>query len=178
MKHHHKHHQTPKRILWKSITLALITLLVIGIIIGININDKTNNSEASTTPETGELSAEITSFDFGRISMTDGTVNREINIKNTGVFPAIATKLSTSCMCTVVELTYQKKTEGPFGMPGHGFVPSINTIIQPGDGATIKVTFDPTAHGPAGVGAITREVYLEQKDGKRLTIKFSAFVTP
>lgn len=126
----------------------------------------------------GTLIAKETQYDFGRISMAAGKVAKEFKIKNTGSGAVTATRLTTSCMCTTAELAYQGRSVGPFGMPGHGFVPGIKTVIAPGDEAIIKVVFDPAAHGPAGVGAIRREVYLEQEGGSRLTLSFSAFVTP
>ena len=42
----------------------------------------------------------------------------------------------------------------------------------------VEVVFDPTAHGPAGVGKIERVVTLENNSSSDLNIMFSAFVTP
>ena len=155
-----------------------IIIIVVVVLSAASAKQNKNTNSAATAGEAGELTAEELSFDFGKISMANGKVSREIKIKNNSDFEATVTRLSTSCMCTTAELSYQGKRDGPFGMPGHGFIPSIKTEIQSGDEATLKVVFDPAARGPAGVGTIKREIYLEQEGGKRLTINFSAFVTP
>lgn len=160
---------------WVIIGIAAIAVVAV---VAVGASQDKNANQTPIIQAASALTAEESSFDFGRISMANGKVSREIKIKNTNTVPVTATRLSTSCMCTTAELSYQGKREGPFGMPGHGFIPSIETTIQPGDEATIKVTFDPAAHGPAGVGAIKREVFLEQEGSKRLTLNFSAFVTP
>jgi len=160
---------------WVIIGIAAIAVVAV---VAIGASQDKNAYRTPIIQAASALTTEESSFDFGRISMAAGRVSREIKIKNTNDIPVTATRLSTSCMCTTAELTYQGKRDGPFGMPGHGFIPGIETVIQPGDEAIIKVTFDPSAHGPAGVGAIKRDVYLEQEGGKRLTVNFSAFVTP
>jgi hypothetical protein len=70
------------------------------------------------------------------------------------------------------------KQFGPVGMPGHGVIPSINQSINPSKEAVVEVTFDPAAHGPAGVGQVERKVILENNTGEALEIQFVAIVTP
>ena len=160
-----------------SIIIGLAAVVAVAVV-AVGAREDNNVNQTQTSQGASALVALEPAFDFGRISMTNGKVSREIKIKNTNDVPVTATRLSTSCMCTTAELTYQGKSAGPFGMPGHGLIPGIKTVIQPGDEAIIKVVFDPAAHGPAGVGAIKREVYLEQAGGQRLTLNFSVFVTP
>ena len=75
--------------------------------------------------------------------------------------------------------TSSGKELGPYGMPGHGgFAPAINQIVASGEEITVKVIFDPAAHGPAGVGLIERAVYVENNSGKPVEIQFKAVVTP
>jgi len=82
-------------------------------------------------------------------------------------------------MCTEAVFEDGKITKGPFGMPGHGLsIPAANVTMEPGSEAEIIVTFDPAAHGPAGVGKIIREIYLEEGAGQPLILRFSANVTP
>lgn len=189
MKHHHcheresKHHEQHqngqrKRISWKLITSAVIALGLVVTVIAVNVNEQKDSSATSLATERGELSVAEQLFDFGTVSMAAGKISREFTVTNASAFPATVKQLSTSCMCTSAELAYQGKTEGPFGMPGHGIIPKINTSIKPASEAIVKVTFDPAAHGPSGVGAIARDVYLDQEGGKRLTLKIKAFVTP
>ena len=124
------------------------------------------------------LIAPETSYDFGLVSMAKGTVEKIFKIKNTGSSPAVIEKISTSCMCTEASLIKSGREVGPFGMPGHGFIPKINESLAPGEEAEIKVVFDPAAHGPAGVGFIERIVYIEERDRLPLELKIRATVTP
>ena len=68
---------------------------------------------------------------------------------------------------------------GPFGMEGHGGpIPTINEELPANQEVQVEVMFDPAAHGPAGVGPITRNVILETSDGKKLVFEIKAKVTP
>lgn len=124
------------------------------------------------------LVAEEQSFDFGTISMAAGNVSHAFRFKNTGNEPVAVTKLYTSCMCTTASLLLGDDKIGPFGMPGHGYIPSINKIIAGGEEGEIEVVFDPRAHGPAGVGPVERMVYLEQKGRAPLEVGIKAVVAP
>jgi hypothetical protein len=81
-------------------------------------------------------------------------------------------------MCTSASLTTGDEKFGPFGMPGHGAIPSIKATVAVNQEAEIEVVFDPTAHGPAGVGKIQRVVILENNAGGPIELNFSAMVTP
>ena len=135
-------------------------------------------SQETANANVGTLVADEPSFDFGTISMAAGKVTRVVKVRNSGSNPVTVKKLYTSCMCTAVSMMKDGQTYGPFGMPGHGVVPSIDQTLNAGQEVEIAVTFDPAAHGPAGVGKISRVVYLDNNAGKPFEIKFSAFVTP
>lgn len=124
------------------------------------------------------LAAEVNQYDFGEVSMAKGNVSYDYKIKNSGAEPAVITKVYTSCMCTTAELIKGDLRKGPFGMPGHGAFPRINETINPGEEAVIRAVFDPATHGPAGVGFIERAIYIEQKGGEILEVRFAATVTP
>lgn len=121
---------------------------------------------------------ETDKYDFGSISMAAGKVKHEFKIKNTGTEAINLQKLYTSCMCTTATLTLAGKQVGPFGMPGHGVVPSINESLPPQEEGIVEIVFDPAAHGPAGVGRISRTVSLENNAGRPVQFYFSAMVTP
>ncbi|MBI2123832.1 MAG: DUF1573 domain-containing protein [Candidatus Wildermuthbacteria bacterium] len=126
----------------------------------------------------GVLNAKEQSFDFGSISMAAGKVTHRFAVKNTGADPVNISKMYTSCMCTTSILQKGGKKFGPYGMPGHGFVPKMNAVIDPGEEVSVDVTFDPAAHGPAGVGKIDRVVILENNAGENIELQISANVTP
>ena len=138
----------------------------------------TNSTQASKKPIADSLKIEETSFDFGTISMANGKVSHIFKVKNAGLEPVTMSKLYTSCMCTSASLMMGSEKFGPFGMPGHGAIPSIKAIIAPDQEAEVEVVFDPNAHGPAGVGKIQRVVTLENSVGGPVELNFSAMVTP
>ena len=147
---------------------------------------KDQEAAAVQQDSSGVLSVEEQSFDFGAISMAAGTVTHRFVVKNTGVDPVNISKMYTSCMCTVAALqkgdpstgSGQVKKFGPYGMLGHGFTPKMNAIVESGEEVSVDVTFDPAAHGPAGVGAISRAVILENNAGENVELQISANVKP
>lgn len=124
------------------------------------------------------LAAVESSFDFGSISMAAGKVQHGFTIKNSGPVNATITSLYTSCMCTSATIIKGDERLGPFGMQGHGFIPRIHLTLAPGEEAQVFATFDPAAHGPAGVGTIARTIYVEEDGSAPLELGISATVTP
>ena len=128
--------------------------------------------------EASSLTAAEPQYDFGAISMAKGEVSYSFKITKGGIEPVVIEKIFTSCMCTTAKLMVNGKSFGPFGMPGHGMIPSINQTIPAEGEAEVEVIFDPAAHGPAGVGPIERLVIVETDSGDPLELKISAQVTP
>ncbi|OGL90578.1 hypothetical protein A3J36_03630 [Candidatus Uhrbacteria bacterium RIFCSPLOWO2_02_FULL_54_37] len=157
-------------------TIAAVVVVTGGLLLLQRQDGRTPQTAGATA--VSALTALETFYDFGTISMAAGKVSYEFKLKNEGSDSAVVSKLYTSCMCTTVELTVGGRREGPFGMPGHGIVPSINVPIGAGEEAVLKVTFDPAAHGPAGVGPIQRQVTVEQKGRTPVVVGFRAMVTP
>lgn len=133
---------------------------------------------SSIRPLAEVFSASESFYDFGTISMAKGKVTRSFKVKNVSDKAINAEKLYTSCMCTTATFAQKGATVGPFGMPGHGFVPPLKKSIAPGEEIEIVVVFDPSAHGPAGVGRIERSVYLENNLTEPLILNIAATVTP
>ncbi|PIQ66937.1 MAG: hypothetical protein CO184_01940 [Candidatus Zambryskibacteria bacterium CG_4_9_14_3_um_filter_40_16] len=124
------------------------------------------------------LSAQEKSFDFGTISMTDGNVQKIFTVINNTDKDIKLDSLVTSCMCTTAFLEMSGERMGPFGMPGHGgLVPKVNEIIKAGESVDAVVVFDPTAHGPDGVGFVERYVYFVDSSGGALELQITANVT-
>ncbi len=127
----------------------------------------------------GKLTTSESSWDFGTVSMAKGIVTKKFNITNTDTVPATVTKLFSSCMCTQGALWVNGKKWGPYGMPGMGpAIPDIAAEIAPGQTAEVEITFDPAAHGPAGVGQIERQVTAQQNGQSPLNFNIRALVTP
>lgn len=81
-------------------------------------------------------------------------------------------------MCTEATLVESGERFGPFGMPGHGTIPEINRMVEPGRGVTVEAKFDPNAHGPAGIGRINRVISVLVGSRSVVELKFTAYVTP
>ena len=81
-------------------------------------------------------------------------------------------------MCTSAILRTASKNLGPFGMPGHGLVPSLGMIINPDEEFQVETIFNPAAHGPAGVGPIERSVIIESDGFAPTELSIKALVTP
>lgn len=162
-------------------SLAIVLLFVVGLVLLAGPGKKETANVADSADGGGLVSSitlEEKSFDFGSISMAKGKVFHDFKILNSGAEAFVVKKMYTSCMCTNASLITSSEKVGPFGMPGHGFVPSINVPVGAGEEASVRVVFDPGAHGPAGVGRIERSVYLENNAGAPVEIKISATVTP
>jgi hypothetical protein len=160
-------------------TLAGIVLVGIGIALLYaqpkNLEQTAGNNQ-QLAPTVLEVSEKL--HDFGTVSMKNGKVSKIFRIKNTQSEALSLNKLYTSCMCTEATLNISGKTQGPFGMPGHGFTRAFTETLQPQEEATVEVVFDPNAHGPSGIGTIERAVTLENTEGIVATIHIKATVTP
>src|SRR3990167_7392026 len=133
--------------------------------------EKTNNSKSS-------LVAPEILYDLGTISMKNGPVSKEFAINNPTGDDITVRTVVTSCMCTAAFIVRADgKLKGPFGMPGMGFLPPANEVIRAGESRTIRVVYDPNAHGPAGVGQIDRFVELTDSSGGALQLEIKALVT-
>ena len=160
------------------IGIIIATIAFLGIVWIARPDSQTSNTASILQNSGGTLGVEETSFDFGAISMAAGIVKHAFKIKNTSNEPITIGKMYTSCMCTTAILMTGDKQFGPYGMPGHGFIPKINAAMNPGEEATVEIVFDPAAHGPAGVGRIQRTITIENNAGQSLELGFTALVTP
>ncbi|OGY63311.1 MAG: hypothetical protein A3I24_02085 [Candidatus Harrisonbacteria bacterium RIFCSPLOWO2_02_FULL_41_13b] len=161
-----------------SIVAVIAALGVFTVLSRSRLADNSSVNLADLRANADSLAAEETEFDFGAISMSRGKVSHAFKIRNTGSGPIEIEKLYTSCMCTVAFFTQDSKRVGPFGMPGHGFVPPLRRTLVSGEEVIIEAIFDPAAHGPSGIGRIERVVYLEDENGVALQLGIRAMVEP
>jgi len=158
---------------------ALLLILVLGGLIA-----AAKPGPAAKTPPRVELQAQSDltaaqmSFDFGTVSMAAGKVTHLFPIRNANAAPVIVRKISTSCMCTTAQLVKGGKKLAIYGMPGHGYVPSLNVPLAAQEQAVVEVVFDPAAHGPAGIGRVERYVTIYTGAAQPLELSFNALVTP
>lgn len=170
----------------KQTTVSIGTaVLVIGLGIALFIAQPDDNTGTEHTGMNNNTSAketllkpEKTFYDFGTISMKNGKVTAVFPLKNTRADRLHINKVYTSCMCTSAYFKILDKTDGPFGMLGHGALAKIDEMLEPGAEARVEAVFDPNAHGPAGVGVIERTVTIESREGKVAEFNIKATVTP
>lgn len=160
--------------------IILIGLAVIGVGVALFFAQPSEHDgmqrDVGGAPNVLQVSSD--NYDFGTISMKNGKVSTVFTVKNLTGNPIQLTKLYTSCMCTISMLKMGGIVEGPFGMPGHGALKTFRHMLEINAEAQLEVTFDPNAHGPAGVGTIEREVTLEGDSGKLATVRIKATVVP
>lgn len=162
----------------KIIGTTIAVLAITGALVFFTGSNKGKEKIPTERGEFSSLKAQENYYDFGSVSMKNGKVPHAFKLKNNGNLPVVISKLYTSCMCTSASLVTNRGEVGPFGMQGHGFIPTIDRVIEPGEEFTVNAVFDPTAHGPAGVGKIERVVFLENENGGTFQLGFSAIVTP
>ncbi len=173
-----RHHSVSNRssTTWVVVSVVAVMLLAVGALVALSPPSAQSQNAAVSN---SVLAALETSYDFGTVSMAKGKVTKLFKVDNSTLAPITVRKLYTSCMCTTASLVQGERRVGPFGMEGHGGpIPTINEELAAGETAQVEVTFDPAAHGPAGVGPITRNVFVETTDGKKLVFEIKARVTP
>lgn len=158
-----------------------ITLLIVIMLLGVMFLGKRNAAQGPSEAQINtksSLSVSEPLYDFGTISMKNGNVSRVFTVANPSAKDITVEDITTSCMCTNAYIVDGDKKQGPFGMPGMGYVPKANMVIKAGETKQIEVVYDPNAHGPAGIGLIDRFVYLTSKEAGTLPLEIKAVVTP
>jgi hypothetical protein len=168
----------------RTMLIGLIAVSAAVIVFGI-LNSRTALTQGTPAPAARATAAAAPAlaslrpvYDFGSISMAAGTVRHTYAVSNTGSAPVTIVGVQTSCMCTGATVVTRNDRIGPFGMAGHGRMPTIRETVAPGAMIQVEVTFDPAAHGPAGVGRTERVVTLETDRGAPLELGLTAMVRP
>lgn len=157
---------------------SVAVLLILG---GIIWSARSQTEAGAALPDTtpaSPLNISNDKYDFGVVRLNGGLVRTDFKLTNSAPVPVVIEKIFTSCMCTSATLLTPNGSVGPFGMPGHGAVPPANVSLAPGETATLQVTFDPAAHGPAGIGKIERSVSLITAGRLLGEVSFTAMVKP
>ncbi|MEX2033202.1 MAG: DUF1573 domain-containing protein, partial [Candidatus Colwellbacteria bacterium] len=147
-------------------------------------NTRVPNQEQNSVSAFGNgsdlLTATEANYDFGEVSMAKGLVNHEFVLSNTSSAPVKIGSVETTCMCTTAYLKVgEGKEAGPFGMPGHGGPrAAANLTVLPGEKLIVRAVFDPSAHGPAGVGAVERAIIMDVGRQEPIVVSFKALVRP
>jgi hypothetical protein len=107
------------------------------------------------------ISAAPESIDIGKVAYRGGIVSKEYEIKNTTGAAMKLRKIITSCACTKARVVIGDKSTKFYSMEMSGDKnPIIDYDFPAGATAKVEFQFDPTAHGPAGIGLIDRVITL------------------
>ncbi len=142
---------TPKKMLLSGIVLSAVFIVTACSSSGSVDITRLNETESGKIAPLGDVN-----FDWGDMDIQGGNVDYTFKFKNDGDGDLIIKTASTSCMCTTATVILKDSTNSPaFGM--HEVINWGGSVAQ-GDEFTVKVIFDPLAHGPDAVGPIDRVV--------------------
>lgn len=139
--------------------IGVITLTILGGVI--YFGSKMGATPKAVTKQNIQLAVNSKSYDWGVIDYDNGIVSQNFAIKNTSSTTLELYDIATSCMCTTAQLITPNKTSRKFAM--HDKSSSIFEV-NPGETAELKIEFDPTFHGPSGLGPVTRTVTMNTND--------------
>lgn len=150
--------------------IVLVGVLLIGYATVYSNQGNESDNLTNVSASASKLTVLEQPYDFGDIEIFDGKVSTNYTLKNEGTEDVTITKAGTSCMCTEGEIA-----GFTFGMHGS----DVKSVIIPAGGEEIvKATYDPLAHGPNGVGPVTRTLELETNsiETPKIELRFSANV--
>lgn len=110
----------------------------------------------------GDIIVSPGEYDLGNVPYGGGIVQREFTVENRGEENLKINSIETSCGCTEAQLIYDGSKSKKFGMNSGTL--TWSETVPPGGKATLRVFFDPTAHGPEGVGPFRRAVWIKSSD--------------
>lgn len=154
------------------IIVAVITLAILGgaiVFLGGNSSSKaTLQKRVGAKIETPE-----TEFDFKDIPYSGGNAVHEFKVKNIGDKDLEIANINTSCACSKAYFKSAKGESTKFGMKGMSTPSSWKGILSPGEEGAVVSSFDPTYHGPSGIGPISRIVSFETNDPDKPYVEFA-----
>lgn len=148
--------------------IAIITaaaLLLVGAVFFLSSTSSNKASLEKTVGAKVEILEE--SFDFKDIPYGGGNAVHEFKVKNTGDKELQVANLATSCACSKAYFKSAKGESPKFSMKGMSAPSAWTGVLSPGEEGLMVAVFDPTYHGPQGVGPIARVISFETNDPDR-----------
>ena len=144
--------------------MIVITLGIVGLAIFVS-GSSTSETKATVSKTAGaKISIDHNFKTVGNIGYSKGILYHSFPIKNTGTKDLEIANMASSCMCTKVFLKKEGKDGPEFGMKGMSAPSSWKGILKPGESGEIVAAFDPTYHGPQGIGPVSRTASFETND--------------
>lgn len=154
-----------------TIGAVVVVVLFVGyLLVSSSQTQDGSNAELVSSVSAAKISVLEQPYNFGDIEIFAGKVSTNYTLRNEGAEDVLITKAATSCMCTEGEIAGLT-----FGMHGSDVA---SVIIPAGGEEVVKATYDPLAHGPNGVGPVTRTLMLETNSSEtpKIELRFSANV--
>lgn len=150
------------------------TILIIGVIVIFSISQGkqasagTNNVSYSVTDSEKPNATTTSKFsDLGTMKVKDEK-KAEFAIENTGNKPLVLSNISSSCGCTVGQITIDGKTSPEFGMHSKS---TWQGTVEPGKSAKVTVIYRPYIMPVSGV--VTRDVFVQTNDPENNQLTFT-----
>lgn len=156
------------KILIISAAVLIISAVVISLV---TAKEQLGNQSSGIA----ELAINQPRFSLGTVSMADGLARHIIELGNSGTVDLKINSIKTSCMCTEAVLQVNGRKSPKFGM--HTSSTFWSETINPGQTASLEITFDPNAHGPNATGPVTRVVTLFSNDQGKSNVKTDIIFT-
>lgn len=157
----------------KKIIIGIV-LITVAILVGAVVLLGKSSSKANLEKTIGaKIETTETSFDFKEIPYSSGDAVHEFKVKNIGDKDLKIANIYTSCACSKGYFKSAKGESFKFSMKGMSPPSDWTGILNPGEEGQVVADFDPTYHGPQGVGPISRIVSFETNDPDHPYIEFS-----
>lgn len=151
------------------IGFVIFTLLILGGGIYVLIQSTTSPVVIKSS-QNARILVDQKTFDWGQIPYSGGNATKTFTIKNTGTDNLKLTNIKTSCACTYAQLIIDGKISPKFSM--HTTSSWVGEVTA-GKEASLTVVFDPSFHGPTGVGPIERLISMQTNDINNPNLEFS-----
>lgn len=153
------------------IAIILFTVAILGVAI---LFLGKSSSKANLQKTIGaKIETTETSFDFKDIPFSGGNAIHEFKIKNVGDKPLQIANMATSCACSKTFFKNAQSESPKFSMKSMSPPSDWTGTLNPGEEGQVVSSFDPTYHGPQGVGPISRIVSFETNDPDHPYVEFS-----
>ncbi len=160
-----------------SILILATTMLGFGAFQKDAVGQEPQSPLSASPAPAAVLTAQPAGFAFGRVPIAGGNVTTRFVVTNVADRPVRLERVYTSCNCTTASLEFSDGgAGGPFGMPGHELPTEYDRTVQPGESFEVQVYFNPAAHGPRGIGSVTRSIVLAPANDPPLEFVFTVTV--
>lgn len=160
----------------RNFILGIIVFTALVLVGGVVLATKMTTGAKVETNSAAQAKVLEATFDWGKIPIGGGNVEKDFTIENTGSAPLRLFNVKTSCDCTTARLSQGATTSPVFGMHTNS---NFVLEVPAGEKAILKVVFDPAYHGPDSVGPVSRQITVQTNDLARSTLTFllTALVT-